>query len=107
MRFLVDAQLPPGLCIGLRQRGHDAVHVFDELPGATPDAQVAQFAIAEQRILVTKDEDFHLRHADEGLTILWLRLGNATNAALAVWLEARWTEIETALEQGERLVEVR
>jgi predicted nuclease of predicted toxin-antitoxin system len=27
MKFLVDAQLPPGLCSWLEERGHEAVHV--------------------------------------------------------------------------------
>lgn len=29
MKFLVDAQLPPGLCGWLEDRGHAAVHVGD------------------------------------------------------------------------------
>ena len=29
MKFIVDAQLPPGLCIWLATRGHDATHVHE------------------------------------------------------------------------------
>ena len=43
MRFLVDAQLPPGLCGWLRERGHEAVHVFEiELVAASDEAIAAR-----------------------------------------------------------------
>jgi predicted nuclease of predicted toxin-antitoxin system len=54
MNFLIDAQLPPGLC-----------------------------------------------------RLVWVRIGNATNRALAECLEARWDGVVGALDAGERLVEVR
>jgi predicted nuclease of predicted toxin-antitoxin system len=44
MRFLVDAQLPPGLCRWLRERGHEAEHVFDVGLGGVPDAEIARRA---------------------------------------------------------------
>jgi predicted nuclease of predicted toxin-antitoxin system len=106
MKFLVDAQLPPGLCVGLASRGHDAVHVADVLAGETPDAQVAAHALREGRVLITKDDDFARNHGDS-LVIVWLRIGNASNRALAEWLEERWLGIEAALADGETLIEVR
>lgn len=36
----------------------------------------------------------------------WLRCSNATNRALAEWLEARWTRVEELLEGGERMIEL-
>jgi len=107
VRFLVDAQLPPGLCVGLAKRGHDGVHVAEVLPGATPDARIAEFAVAQQRVLITKDDDFATRYGRPSLTVVWLRIGNATNRALAEWLETRWDAIELALEDEEALIEVR
>jgi len=41
MKFLVDAQLPPGLAGWLEARGHEAGHVHAVLPGAAPDAAIA------------------------------------------------------------------
>jgi predicted nuclease of predicted toxin-antitoxin system len=38
MKFLVDAQLPPGLCRWLQARGHEAEHVG---AGALADAEIA------------------------------------------------------------------
>lgn len=107
MRFLVDAQLPPALCHWLRAKGHEALHVGTELPGATPDQDVAAYAVEHDCVLLTKDEDFLTRHPPEYYVLLWLRVGNATNRALLSWLEPRWRGIIAALDAGERLVEVR
>ena len=41
MKFLVDAQLPPGLARWLVARGHEADHVFDIGLGAASDADDA------------------------------------------------------------------
>ena len=58
-------------------------------------------------MLVTKDEDFVTLRLPDRFGLLWLRCGNATNRALAMWLEPRWAEIESLLSAGERFVEVR
>ena len=59
MKFIVDAQPPQWLAAFLNQKGFDAIHTFD-LPtkNKTSDFQIAQLAIAENRIVVTKDVDF-------------------------------------------------
>jgi predicted nuclease of predicted toxin-antitoxin system len=107
MNFLVDAQLPPGMCTRLRQLGHSAVHVSDLGNIDAPDAVIANAAAADGLILITKDEDFlHLRRPDR-FAMLWLRCGNITNQGLAAWLEPRWTQVERLLLAGERLIELR
>jgi len=107
MRFLVDAQLPPGLCGWLEERGHEAAHIAQVLSGETPDREVAALAVAESRVLVTKDDDFAGRHRQPGLVIVWLRIGNATNRALTGWLDQRWAAVVAAIDEGEALIEVR
>ena len=107
MTFLIDAQLPPGLCRWLEARNHDAEHVFDLGMSAATDAQVAEYAEESSAILVSKDEDFLTLQLSRSFRILWLRCGNVTNRALAEWLETRWAEIETRLAEGEALIEVR
>lgn len=107
MKFLVDAQLPPGLCRWLEARGHSAVHVVEVMSGETPDRDVAAYAIANDLILITKDEDFLTRYPPVDYRLVWVRIGNATNRALAAWLEARWDGVIDVLAAGERLVEVR
>ncbi len=107
MNFLIDAQLPPALSLWLRERGHEAVHVSEVgLTGAT-DAEIANRAQADGSVLVTKDEDFVTLRLPDRFALLWLRCGNATNAALRDWLGPRWETIERMLEAGERFVEVR
>ena len=104
MKFLVDAQLPPGLCSWLRARGHEAEHVG---AGAIPDEEIARRAEAQGAILISKDEDFRTLRLPDRFALLWLRCGNVTNAALAEWLEVRWDQVERWLAEGERFIELR
>jgi predicted nuclease of predicted toxin-antitoxin system len=107
MIFLIDAQLPPALCGWLRERGHEAHHVFDLGLTAASDEEIAARAQADGAVLVSKDEDFVALRLPDRFAFLWLRCGNATNRALTAWLALRWAQIETWLERGERFVEVR
>jgi predicted nuclease of predicted toxin-antitoxin system len=107
MKFLIDAQLPPALCRWLREHGHEAVHVSEIGMLAASDAAVADRAEAEGEMLVSKDEDFVVLRMPDRFVLLWLRCGNTTNAALAVWLEARWERAVSLLRRSERFVELR
>lgn len=107
MKFLVDAQLPPALCGWLRERGHEAVHVFEAGMIAASDETIAARAEADGSVLISKDEDFVILRLPDQFAFLWLRCGNSTNRALTAWLAARWERIEALLEQGERFVEAR
>lgn len=106
MKFLVDAQLPPGLCRWLEARGHQAEHVFDLGLHRASDAEVANRAEDLGAVLVTKDEDFLTLRLPDRFTLLWVRCGNATNRALAAWLQARWDQVEALLARGERVIEL-
>ena len=59
MKFLIDAQLPRRLARWLSAQGHDAVHTLD-LPSGnrTQDTEIIQFARQDDRVIVTKDDDF-------------------------------------------------
>ena len=74
---------------------------------AANDAEIARVAEHHGYVLVSKDEDFLILRLPDRFGLLWLRIGNATNRALVAWLIPRWRAIETALDRGERLVEVR
>ena len=106
MKFLVYAQLPPGLCRWLKARSHQAEHVFDLGLHCASDAEVARRAEDLGAILVTKDEDFLTLRLPDRFPLLWVRCGNATNRALAAWLEARWEQVEALLTRGERVIEL-
>jgi predicted nuclease of predicted toxin-antitoxin system len=107
MRFLIDAQLPPALCGWFKERGLEAEHVSRRFGGQTPDAEIAAGAVAEGLVLVTKDDDFALRHPPSDYQLVWLRCGNITNRALRAWLLERWTLLLVRLDSGEGLIEVR
>lgn len=58
MKFLIDAQLPPALARLLISLGHEALHVVEaELLGST-DQAIWNYAVANTRAIITKDEDF-------------------------------------------------
>ena len=58
MRFLIDNALSPKLAQGLRDHGHDAIHVRDQGLQAAPDGTIFARAIEEGRTLVSADTDF-------------------------------------------------
>jgi len=109
VRFLVDAQLPPGLARRVSEAGHNAVHLHEVLRQEAKDVEVAEEANRRQAVLVSKDEDFtDLSH--RGILVvplLWIRLGNTTNATLWRKLAPLLPEIESAFATGEKIVEVR
>lgn len=59
-------------------------------------------------VIVTKDEDFAAAAVlqSDPVPVVWLRLGNATNARLQGWLEPLVAEIVQRLQAGEKLIEV-
>jgi predicted nuclease of predicted toxin-antitoxin system len=58
MRILLNANMGKPEQWFLAERGHDAVIASDALPPATPDPEVARFAIQQRRHVVTLDNRF-------------------------------------------------
>jgi predicted nuclease of predicted toxin-antitoxin system len=85
MRFLVDAHLPRRLALRLRDAGHDAVHTLD-LPSGnhTGDGEILTIAQREQRIVITKDQDFvdSFWLERQPAQLLLVSTGNITNIEL-------------------------
>ena len=88
MKFLVDAQLPPALARWLAEAGCEAQAVRDLGLRESEDAAIWRHAEANDFVLVTKDEDFALRvqATEAGPCVVWLRVGNTSNAALRALL---------------------
>ena len=59
MKFIVDAQLPYGLKVFLKDNGYDAIHT-DDMPNRerTSDSEIINIAELDNRIIITKDKDF-------------------------------------------------
>jgi predicted nuclease of predicted toxin-antitoxin system len=108
IRFIIDAQLPPGLAIRLMQRGCQAEHVNRIGLGAAGDAAIWDYARHIGAALMTKDEDFVALALREpsGPQVVWLRVGNISNNALWTTIDPVLDEIIKSLEAGERIVEV-
>ena len=107
MRFLIDAQLPPGLARWLSERGHRSDHVNNLGLGGAPDDAIEAKAREMQAVIWSKDSDFAERaRRRPGLQVVWLRIGNTTNASLQATLESRLADVEAALENEEYLIEV-
>ena len=109
MKFLVDAQLPPALAQWLREAGHDAQAVREVGLREAEDGAIWRYAQAQSQVVITKDEDFAQRAQTgaAGPVIVWLRLGNTSNAALRAWLVPQMPKLVRLIEQGSRVVEVR
>lgn len=61
--FLIDQQLPSRLAVHLSSHGHDARHVKQYPRGTVlADIEIAAIADRENRIVVTKDDDFRVLH---------------------------------------------
>ncbi len=63
MKFIVDAQLPYGIKLFLIENGHDALHT-DDMPNKerTLDSEIINLSVKEDRIVITKDNDFLDNH---------------------------------------------
>jgi predicted nuclease of predicted toxin-antitoxin system len=109
VRFLIDAQLPPSLALLLAGRGHTAEHVADIGFRHADASPIWAYALANQSIIITKDEDFphRMRQGKASPIIVWLRIGNTSRRALLEWFEPLLPQIETLISQGDRLIEIR
>jgi uncharacterized protein DUF5615 len=58
VKFLIDHQLPPALAGFFRERRYQCQHLLDIGMASSSDAEIYQYAISKQFIIVTKDEDF-------------------------------------------------
>ena len=100
MRFLVDAHLPMRLVYWLRERGHDVIHTR-ELPrkNKTDDVDIIKLSIAQDRTVVSKDEDFYKYFILKGQPpkLLMLTMGNIDNRGLIVLFERNIDQIEADL----------
>lgn len=80
IRFHLDESMPNAVAEGLRRRGHDVTTSVEVgLISAGDDEQLA-FAAREDRVLITRDQDFLRLHAK-----------NQEHAGIIFWTEHRRT----------------
>ena len=82
MKFLIDAQLPMRIANLLENLGCDVIHTNNlPLKNATPDSEINKLSILEQRIVITKDNDFldSFLIKQEPYKLLLITTGNISN----------------------------
>jgi len=58
LNFLIDANIPRSTKAIIEALGHNVVDVRDILPPASPDSDIASLALTENRVIITRDQDF-------------------------------------------------
>ena len=98
---MVDAQLPRHLAASLKWHGHNVLHTLDlPLGNRTPDWQINEISVAEQRVVVTKDADFVNSFLVSGVPykLLLVSTGNISNQPLEGIFAKNLTAIIEALQ---------
>ena len=108
MKFLIDAQLPKSLSEFLKHKGFNSIHTL-ELPGKnrTKDIQIIQEAIKENRVVISKDNDFldSFLIKSEPPKLIMVRTGNISNKELLKIFENNLDRI-TAMLVKSNLIEI-
>jgi len=109
VKFIVDNQLPVSLAQYLRKRGFDCQHVLEVGLGDVLDSEICQYAEVQERIIISKDEDFFYlaKQRAAKIRVIWVRLGNCRTSALLAAFERSWPTVESSLKAGDRIIEIR
>ncbi len=104
MKFVIDAQLPFALKAWFLDRSFDAIHT-DDLPkrNRTSDIEIADIAVTEGRILISKDSDFlklKILH-DKPDRLLLITTGNINNNSLRILFERNFESIRKLFDSFE------
>ena len=97
MRLLLDRNLSYRLALRLRDIYPDSAHVRALATETAPDITIAQLAIEQDFVLVSKDGDFAqiVSEVLPELRVIWLTSGNAaTNQQIEQQLRSQRIEIE-------------
>ena len=103
VRFLLDENLSERLVLSLAPRFAASLHVRQLGLGGTTDVRLWELAIAEQCVLITKDEDFVKLSVLRGPPpkVVWLNVGNAATAAITQVVLQNAAAIEAFAEHPE------
>lgn len=80
MRLVADMHISPRTVTYLRELGHDVLRVDEALRASASDQEVLEFALADDRTVLTQDLDFSRLAALSGLrapSVISLRLSSS------------------------------
>jgi predicted nuclease of predicted toxin-antitoxin system len=107
MRFVVDANLPLALALWLIEKGQEAKHVYQFGFEGTQDHLIWQKAKDLKSTIISKDFDFVLLHQrDQSVPVIYYNRGNVKKKQLLDHFELIFPQVISALENGERLIEI-
>jgi predicted nuclease of predicted toxin-antitoxin system len=78
VRFLVDESTGPEVAGWLRELGHDARSVYEQMRGKS-DQEILNKGVQDRRIIITNDKDFGemiYREGHQHVGVILLRLGD-------------------------------
>lgn len=106
---MVDNAISPVVAAGLRNAGHDALHVRDIGLQAAGDYIIFEKAYAENRVIISADTDFAFLLADrqtKAPSVILFRKGSDRNPSRQIeLLLANLTDtIQTQLETGSIII---
>ena len=109
MKFLVDNQLPAALARYLSFRGVECKHVIDAGLSDASDFKIWEFANRNDYVVISKDGDFlYLANAPGAKgQFIWIRFGNCRTKPLLTRIWSLWAKVESALNEGDRIIELR
>ena len=96
MKLLFDENLSHRLVGLLAGEFPHSAHVRDVGLTAAPDTYVWEYAAANGFVIDSKDTDFQHRALLCGHPpkVIWVRLGNCTTEAVAIFLRSRFADIQ-------------
>ena len=65
MRIISDEHVPDRFVTALRSEGFDVVRAKDVLYESAPDSDILDYAIENERVVLSEDEDFRTEVADQ------------------------------------------